>query len=337
MWSTRSGGSARCKHKSTPAVRLAVWVRTEGVTASEFDQALATDRTVVRTWLMRSTLHLVAAEDLGWMVDLLGPIVRARSHRRREQLGLTDELCERALAALPEALAAAGPMPLRQVMAKLADHGVRIDTSDQAPTHLMVLAATHGIVCRGPEAGREPTFARSDEWVTPGPRLDRDESLARLARLYLAGRGPATVADFATWSSLPAAEARRGFDVVVPDLVQVEVAGTAMVAPADMDLGPPHQTSPRLIGLWDEYLLSSRSRDLILDPAVAHRILVGGVIQSTLLVEGRVAGLWRLRGSGGRRKLDVEPFADLSRSTQRAVVTEARDIGRFLGAQVEVA
>ena len=87
--------------QSTPAVRMAVRVRTEGVTATEFDQALAIDRTVVRTWLMRGTLHLVAAEDLGWMVDLLGPIVRVRSHRRRTQLGLTDELCERALAALP--------------------------------------------------------------------------------------------------------------------------------------------------------------------------------------------------------------------------------------------
>ena len=100
---------------------MAVRARTQGLTQADFDDAVATSRTVVRTWLMRGTIHLVAAEDAGWMVDLIGPAVRARYRRRREQLGLTDELCERALAALPQILAGASPMPLSQVTAQLAD------------------------------------------------------------------------------------------------------------------------------------------------------------------------------------------------------------------------
>ena len=233
--------------QSTPAVRMAVRARTQGLTQADFDDALATSRTVVRTWLMRGTIHLVAAEDVGWMVDLIGPSVRARYRRRREQLGLTDELCERALAALPQILAGASPMPLSQVMAQLAERGVAIDPSGQAPTHLMVLAATHGLVCRGPEAGREPAFVLSDQWIAPGPRLDRDEALARLARLYLAGRGPATVADFVTWSALPAADCRLAFDLVASELLEVDAAGTAMVALAHTDLDSPR---PRPLSGW---------------------------------------------------------------------------------------
>ncbi len=321
--------------QSTSAVRMAVRARTEGLTQADFDDAVATSRTVVRTWLMRGTIHLVTVEDVGWMVDLIGPIVRAKYRRRRDQLGLTDELCERALDALPEVLGGRGPMPLRQVMTALADRDVHIDTSDQAPTHLMLLAATHGLVCRGPEAGRQPTFVLTGGWLTRGPRLDRDESLMRLARMYLAGRGPATVTDFVTWSALPAADCRRGFELLASELVQVDAAGTPLVALADTDLTPPPATPARLIGMWDEYLLSHRHRNLILDPAVADRILVGGVIQAALIVNGRVAGFWRLQGSGRRRQLFVEAFVRLSDATRRAIGAEADDIGRFLGVGVE--
>jgi hypothetical protein len=200
----------------------------------------------------------------------------------------------------------------------------------------MVLAATHGLVCRGPEAGREPTFVLSDHWVSPAPRLDRDEALARLARLYLAGRGPATVGDFVTWSAIPVADCRRAFDLVASDVVEVDAAGTAMVVLGHTDLSPPTETTVRLVGMWDEYLLSHRSRELILDPAVADRILVGGVIQAAVVVDGRVAGLWRLQGSGRRRRLAVALFTRLSRPMHRAIAAEADDIGRFLGADVEV-
>ena len=168
------------------------------------------------------------------------------------------------------------------------------------------------------------------------PRLARDEALTRLGRMYLAGRGPATVADFATWSALPAADCRRAFELLSSDLAEVDAAGTSMVGLADADLTPPPDTPARLLALWDEYLLSHRSRDLILDPAVADRLMVGGVIQAALLVHGRVAGLWRLQGSGRRRRALIEPFAKLARTTHRAIETEVDDIARFLGVDVEV-
>lgn len=330
----RSVGALQAQ--STAAVRMAVRVRTQGATSAEFDVALTAERRIVRTWLMRGTIHLVAAEDVGWMTELVGPTVRASYRRRREQLGLTDELCDGALAALPLVLAGGVPIRLSQVIARLADVGVAIDSTAQAPTHLMMLAATHGVVCRGPEAGREPTFVRTDEWVAPGLRLDRDEALARLARLSLAGRGPSGVRDFATWSGLPAADCRSAFDLLAPDLIEIDAAGTRMVALADLDRTPPPQTPARLLGLWDEYLLSYRTRELILDAGFADRVLVGGVIQSVVLVDGRVAGVWRLHGTGRHRRLVVEPWVTISAATTRAIESEARDAGRFLDADVDI-
>ena len=284
--------------QSTSAVRMAVRARTEGLTQADFDDAVATSRTAVRTWLMRGTSHVVTVEDVGWMVDLIGPIVRAKYRRRRDQFGLTDELCDRALDTLPEILSGKGPLPLRQVMTALADRDVHIDTSDQAPTHLMLLAATHGLVCRGPEAGRLPTFALTGGWLTRGPRLDRDESLIRLARMYMASRGAAAVADFGTCRRCRQPMCRRGFELLASELVQVDAAGTPLVALADTDLTPPPTTPARRIGMWDEYLLSHRHRNLILDPAVADRILVGGVIQAALVGQWTRGGI--LAPSGRR-------------------------------------
>ncbi len=329
-------GVGALQAQSTAAVRMAVRARTSGATSAEFTVALTEERTIVRTWLMRGTLHLVAAGDVGWMTELVGPTVRAGYRSRREQLGLTGELCDRALAALPAVLAGSKPIRLSHVIARLADMGIVIDTAAQAPTHLMMLAASHGVVCRGAEAGREPTFVLTDAWVAPGPRIDRDEALARLARRYLAGRGPADVRDFATWSGLPAADCRSAFEMLAPDLVEIDAAGKPLSALADMDLTPPLETPPRLLGLWDEYLLSYSSRELILDADCADRVLVGGVIQSVVLVDGSVAGIWRLHGTGRRRRLVVDPFVEFSPATKREIEREARDAGRYLDADIDI-
>ena len=79
--------------QSTPAARLALRARVAGITAADVDRACA-DGAVVRTWLMRGTLHMVAAADVRWLVDLFGPANLKAGARRRKELGLTDKLCE---------------------------------------------------------------------------------------------------------------------------------------------------------------------------------------------------------------------------------------------------
>ncbi|HEY2240148.1 MAG TPA: crosslink repair DNA glycosylase YcaQ family protein, partial [Streptosporangiaceae bacterium] len=94
--------------QAAPPARLAVRPRTAGLTAAAVDQACA-DRAVTRTWAMRGTLHLIATADLRWMTDLFGPAFVKKDRRRRLQLGLTDDLCQRALTALAAILAGSAP------------------------------------------------------------------------------------------------------------------------------------------------------------------------------------------------------------------------------------
>ncbi len=313
--------------QSTPAARLAVRSRTTGLTRDDVDRACS-EAVVVRTWAMRGTLHMIAADDVRWIIAVLGPHFARTGKRRRDQLGLDPDTCRRGLAAIERVLGGSRPLTRAELMAAIAAEGVAIDPTGQAPAHLVRYAAMQGLICRGPEVGAdEPTYVLLDEWVPPAPAVDRGEALARLALRHLAGHGPATAADLATWSGLPMPDARAAFGHVADELVDLDAAGTPMVALASSDLATGRDSPPRLLGRFDDYLLGYRGRDLILDPAYARRIVDGGMIQAAVVVAGRIVGTWRLE----RREIAVRPFTTLPRGSRKALREEAADVGRFLG------
>ena len=329
--------------QDTPASRLAVRPRSTGLDEAAVRRACNQDRPVVRTWAMRGTLHLVAAEDAGWLVALLGPVFAAAGRRRRLQLGLDDGLCERALEALPAVLAA-GPLSRDDLVRGLAAEGIKLDPSGQAPAHLVGYAALRGLVCRGPDLdGDQASYVLLEDWVGPGRAvgraLDPDDALAELARRYLAGHGPAGPADLAAWSGLPVGRARRAFELVGHELREVEGGGRRLWTPAGAGTSRSRAGEPvvRLLGRFDDYLLGWRDRDLVLDPRFARQIQAGGWIHPALVVDGRVAGTWRARRAGGRLDVTAAPFSGrLPRGTRPALEAEAADLGRFLGVEARL-
>jgi hypothetical protein len=244
------------------AARLGVRSRAAGVTEADVVHAIDVERSVVRTSLMRATIHLVDADDANWLTALFGPAIARKFQKRWRELGLTPGLLSAAMDVLPEALAG-GPRTRAQVVASLAEVGVVVDTADQAPTHLLLYATTLGLVCRGPDRGREPTFVLLDDWLPDAPAGPRgDDALAELARRFFQAFSPATAADFTTWSGLPSG---RAVAHISDELTPVEVNGRAgftlgHVAP---------QRGLRLLSAFDNYLVGYRDRELIIDPA--HR------------------------------------------------------------------
>ncbi|AXB43503.1 winged helix DNA-binding domain-containing protein [Amycolatopsis albispora] len=294
------------------ANRLGVRVRSAGLTASDVDTACASGA-VVRTWAMRGTLHMLAAEDAAWIVGLLGPRFAAAGRGRRRQLGLDDEVAARGVAAL-RAVLAGKSLPRNEIVAELAAHGVVLDPKSQAPAHLLAYAAMTGVICRGADAGDEPTYALFPEWVGPFETLREDEALARLASRYLAAYAPATAEDFAAWSGLTLRQARAGF----ADADHSEVAVV-------------DDFSVRLLGHFDTYLLGYRSRELAVPAEHDRRIQAGGgFIMPAVLVNGRVVGTWRQERKKGVLEVRVEPFGELPGCLRSALSAEVDDLGRFL-------
>lgn len=256
------------------ACALALRARTEGLTADAID---APD--VVRTWLMRGTLHLAPAEDAAWMRDLLAPRTAATARRRMGQLGFDPDAADRAVALVAGALAD-GPLGRADVAALLERAG--LPSAGQAPVHVLFLAAARGVLV----GGRGDTVVLAVDRL-PAGRAPQDPA-AELARRHLASRAPARPEDFAAWSGLPRGAARRAWGAL--DLVEMGDCGYALRGrlpePVPGDL-------VRLLPAFDELLLGWRDRTHAVAPEHSRAVFPGGgMLRATVTVGGRVMGTW---------------------------------------------
>src|SRR4051812_23127823 len=124
---------------------LSIGARTEGVDALAVERALVEERSIVRTWAMRGTIHIVAAEDAAWLHDLLAPLTMPGEERALDVLGVPAADRPRAVARICEALGRDGPLTRAELCERLERVG--IDTAGQKAAHLPRLAALEGLVC----------------------------------------------------------------------------------------------------------------------------------------------------------------------------------------------
>ncbi|HEX8123902.1 MAG TPA: winged helix DNA-binding domain-containing protein [Solirubrobacteraceae bacterium] len=299
--------------------RLAVRARTSGLTAADVDAAL-NDRSLVVSWLNRGTLHLVRSEDHAWLHALTAPPRRTGILRRLAQEGVDDPA--RGVAAIERALADEGPLIREQLRDRVAAAGSR--TEGQALIHLLALAASDGLIVRGPMVGRQHAYVLVRDWLGEQPRVDRDVALGELGRRYLAGHGPADDRDLAKWAGLPLRDARRALEEAAEHRKRAATAGARGRSGAGAGAGaePP---PPRLLGAFDPVLLGWASRDDVVGPH-ADRLVAGGMFKPFALVGGRAAALWRLEGG----ELDLEPLEPIAGDDLAALHADAADVRRFL-------
>jgi hypothetical protein len=219
------------------------------------------------------------------------------------------------------------------IVQRLGARGIRL--VGQAAPHLLGYAALQGVICYGPDAGKEPAYVLLDDWLPHRESITREAALGELARRYLAAYGPAGAEDLTAWSGLPQADVRAAWEQIAGEITAVAVAGRpaallqARAAWLDDPLPAPGVC---LLPAFDTYLLGYRRRDLILNPGHARRIHPGGgIIHPALLVAGHVAGTWRSRPQRTGLTVQVAPFADLPSTAYPALAEEAADVARFLG------
>jgi hypothetical protein len=200
-----------------PAMMLALRTRIQNLTPSVINKAI-TQKQLVRTWVMRGTIHLIDANDIHWLVSLLGPKFIAMNKGRRAELGLNEDILAKELREIPKILDSAGPLSREELVDKLIEKGLPIDRKSQAPAHLIQYAALKGLICFGPflDNGKS-TFVLTDKWVGRKNLFPRESGLVRLVEHYLKGYGPASIADFAAWSGLSLTDAREGWGLHAPN------------------------------------------------------------------------------------------------------------------------
>jgi hypothetical protein len=299
-------------------------------------EASVKDKKIVRSWPMRGTLHFVAAEDLRWMLQLLTPRVIKRTAGFYRQLGLDSKVFTKSKKIVSAALAGGRQLTRPEIYAIL--DRAKISSGDQRGLHILVYLAQEGLICFGPRNGKQQAFVLLDEWLAPAKIPDREAALAKLATTYFRSHGPATINDFAWWCGLTLSEVKAAIQLAGSMLIEEKVNGQSYWILSQAK----YVESPKSIFLlpsFDEYLVAYKDRTAAFDLKFMSEIKASGngIFSSPLIINGRVAGIWKRSVVKGDLIIETNAFAPLSKSTISTVATAARKIGRFLEMPVKLA
>lgn len=317
------------------AMQLAVRARSSSVSVADVDDGLARGE-IVRAWCMRGTLHLLPMEDLAWILRLVGPQVIRSSAKRRDQLGLTDELLAHGRAVLRRVLDDERELTRAEIVDELHAEGLNLE--GQAVYHFLRHAALEGVIYIGPDKDGEPAY-RLLSPEAMAPPVDQELATKRLLLRYLSAYAPARLDDFVSWSGLVRSKASQAWEDTTQETTQVAVGGQIARVPRHFEewLDQAFEPCIRLLGAYDPYLLGYRSRDLIVAAPHAKKVHPGGgYLRPVLLVDGRAAGTWQLK-RGRRVRLKVQLFERLKTDVWAALESEAADLLAFLGMPQDVA
>jgi hypothetical protein len=307
-----------------PVARWSVGQRTRGFHDADVRRAVDSGE-IVRLHALRPTWHFVAAEDVSWIQALTAARVNAAATYYARQRGIDDALVAKVNAAILTALEPGKPLTRVELTAVLAEAG--IDASGDRMGHLLLRSELDGLVGSGPMRGKQHTYRRLD----PGPPMEPDAALVELIRRYFTSHGPATVKDFAWWSSLRVSEIRRGIEQAGLESSSVDRRVFYSV-PGE----PAGAAGIHVLPSYDEYLVAySESRGLMniagLDVGTKGLTLFHAIVR-----DSQVIGVWKriVRPDG----ITIEPSLGvrLTGVLRRAVDAAFARYGAFAGVPVTI-
>ncbi len=328
------------------AAELAIGVRVAGIVRRDVQAALWEQRSLVKTYGPRGTLHLLPADELSLWMAALGASALLHEPYWYATAGLERPQADALLEAIGQAL------DRRCLTRQELTEKVVADVGEWAREQmlsawgsLLAPAAFAGLLCFGPSRGSQVTFVRADQWVNGWPEYDPQKALTEICRCYFATYGPATHQDFAHWLSLKPAQARKVMESLADELQEVDFAGRRawMLATdvQDEEERNAELSSVCLLPQYDCYILGCGPRERIVPPAARTRVSTygrgrfeGATALPVLLINGVVAGIWERRKVRKQLELQAEVFGELTTPQRDQLEAEAARIGAFYETEV---
>jgi hypothetical protein len=311
--------------------KWAIAQRTDGLSDSQVDGDID-DGAIVRTHLLRPTWHFVAATDIGWMLELTAPRVHAANAYWYRWLEVDDALARRSRVVMTKALREGKHLTRSELGQALTRAKIQVANPIRLACVVM-RAELDGLICSGARRGKQFTYTLLEGRVTKQATLERDAALSELARRYFTTRGPATVDDFAWWSGLTKADAKRGVEAAASHLRHESTEGKSYWAPDAERAARISTPLTHLLPNYDEYIVGLKDRS-----AYGARLQSSGAKPRTsalsghsLVVNGQIVGGWSRTLTGRSVVVEPKPLIGLTEAERRAVGVGARKFGRFLG------
>ena len=309
-----------------PSSYIGLWSRLEGFGLGDLTRALERRRAVQGT-LLRSTIHLVSARDY-WAFAVASRSARQEAWLRFDKKRLSEKDMKAAAKAVRKELA--DRVEHRDELLELARA-----RDPERPTHLWNGLSAWVDLVRAPPSGtwerrRADLYALAEDWIGP-PTVTVEEAVRLLLRRYLGGFGPARLVEAANWAGLPADELQAVAETMRLRRFRDEQGQKLLDLPRAPLPGGSAPAPVRFLPTWDATLLvhargtqilPERFRPLVFDTKTPHST-------PTFLVDGGVAGKWKLERKGKKATLVLEPFERLTAAARRSLRAEGQALVRF--------
>jgi DNA glycosylase AlkZ-like len=326
------------------AAALSIGRRIAGATRADVQRALWEDRTLVKTFGPRGTVHLLATADLPMWTGAWSALPSSVP-MHPEPVRFTPQQADEVVAAIGDVLADS-ELTVDELTQAIVDRtgpwaGERTMEAFQGRwprwRQLASTAAHRGMLCFGPNRGRNVTYTNPHRWL-PGFRPDDgDAALRALVTRYLHAYGPATPQHFARWLGIPPRRAVKLFDGLAGDLERVRLNGEpGWVIPGDTRTPQEPHRGIRLLPYFDAFVVAGQPRDRLYPGAAAPRALTPAGQAGNypvLLVDGVVGGVWHQQRSGRKLAVTVEPLAELTATQRRQLDDDVELVSAFMEAK----
>lgn len=305
-------GGVQAQVASAAAMQCAL--RAPGLSPEALPRALWKSRSLVKTWMMRGTIHYLAAEDL--------PVWAAASATRdawkkpawQKYTGLSIADVETAVELVSHALDGE-----RLTREGIADHvagevkNTKLDDLLRSGWgSVLKIVASRGFLCFGPNEGRNVTFVRPDRWLKEWAIPSTEDAIEEVCRRYLASHGPATREEFARWWGFSPPDASRVLARLEDEVAVVDREGDKAYV-LSRDLGAlrraEEDTVVRALPMFDAYTLAGLPHDAIVPKAKKDLVYRKGAwVSQTIARGGEIVGVWRHETKPGRTNVEVTLF-----------------------------
>jgi hypothetical protein len=323
------------------AAETSAAMRIEDATRADVRRALWQDRTLVKTFGPRGTVHLLPAADLGSWMAALGAIPWRSPFP--EGVRMTNDQTATVIAAIDSALRDA-ELTVDELTEAVGDLAGAWASEPVMPAFQTLWprwrqvtdrAAYAGVLCYGLDRARKVTYTHPGLWTghpASSSPVDPDEAVAWVVEAYVRSYGPATASSFATWIGAPPTWAAERM-AAHGRLVRVELDGDPAydLRDAAYEAGPVEGV--RLLPYFDAFVVGSRPRHLLFPGRAAERALAPSGQAGNypvLLVDGEVAGVWHQKRSGSRVAVTVEPLRKLSKARLTALEGQVARLGEIV-------
>ena len=273
-------------------MRWAVAMRTRKPSFKAFKKAFD-EGLIIRLHLMRGTWQLVSAEDYWSMIDLFAPkaIAVTKGWMSSNRITIPDEELMRVRDILVRTAAGKRSVTKDDFVLALAEKGLKMD--DHRLSYHIRMAEMAGVLCSGDLLPMKATYALTTDKVKSTVKMDNDEALAYFTRKYFQSRQPATLEDFVWWSGLNISDCRKGIALLGNSIHMERWKGREFYLTEECRIRGFRKGKFLLIPPYDEYLISYKSRDIVLPPEHRHRAHNNsGIFQPIIAYDGTICGNW---------------------------------------------